>query len=656
MEGGRSSGGSGPVARPSAVVLDMNDLTPQPGLVIYTKKKEDEVVRSEVSPQSGGHQAHLLGWLKTQFTNSPGKGKEPLGLRRRAGGDKLEDVVEAPTLDVKQAWFSQTFDNPVMESRYRMQAETAAMKKIAVAYSVIYAFVAMSRVLERQWLTARGGISTLQLAISVPVLSFFLLGHYWMGITGRGSFRARSNWLHACFLVACTIFSWLFHSESHRAHQKGNHLSKSGIVHQAGDLDPAEVFFFAKFCLTITSMLLAHLSFARLRPWGGVFQCTVAIVAVAVYSGHQGDAEFLKMAIAPIAAMVMISALVLFGVVEWEHGRRMKFLYMEQWIQNIDHSHMNFIDHQMKQKFAGSYTLVEQMLDIIHSDAGEGGEDGLAVSHEEISFMCETLLKELRRGKELCYQLTMQRQLAAGTYIANPVRVFAKHELSGWCGLDCGLHVGHDVPEELMVDWNIFQHILDNARSNARTYGGPGPLKLIAFIEKGALVIELRNAPGEDHAKHLENGSTFTSLRIAAASREGVCTRRSVSTTGNMTLPPKPFATGTSMSNHVGLDIVERCARCIGASVELRFTPTETIFELRQPLEGMLVDNPPGGASLADAMNDSTPSSLFSSGSFFSSEIFATSEHYAHSQAARGSPSNTRVPSATSSPRFFSGG
>mmetsp|Transcript_58195 Transcript_58195/g.185377 ORF Transcript_58195/g.185377 Transcript_58195/m.185377 type:complete len:340 (+) Transcript_58195:1220-2239(+) len=231
-----------------------------------------------------------------------------------------------------------------------------------------------------------------------------------------------------------------------------------------------------------------------------------------------------------------------------EKQRRKKYLLMQQLMEEKDTTHMNFIDHQMKQKFAGGSMLVEQLMEMIE----EADDSELASGRVEYVEIMKQLKWELLRGKELCYQLTMQRQLVGGTYVPKPTRLELEEVCKSWCGNLCELTYHSTCPAEVMLDWNLYQHILDNARSNAIKYGGATwPLMLHVRVEAGDLALELMNPPGPDQEHRIKGQYDFQAI-MRESTRPGDLKEQA------------RFRT-VEHSNSIGLSIAQTCAQACGA-------------------------------------------------------------------------------------------
>ena len=145
----------------------------------------------------------------------------------------------------------------------------------------------------------------------------------------------------------------------------------------------------------------------------------------------------------------------------------------------------SFLEHELKQKFAGISLSIENIL-------SNTQEDELVIKREE--------LKELMflsdRGKELCFNSIMQRKIFDDTYEITKTYFPLKNLFSN---IDVATQIISNNPiiEEninklsLKADWNLIHHIVDNTLVNSKIHGYD--IKILWKIDENGIIYQITN-------------------------------------------------------------------------------------------------------------------------------------------------------------------
>lgn len=125
----------------------------------------------------------------------------------------------------------------------------------------------------------------------------------------------------------------------------------------------------------------------------------------------------------------------------------------------------SFIDHEIKQKFSGVSLIIEDKL-----RKSEQYDENIVIPKKELT----EIFNLSRRGIDLCYNAILQRQLYGNEYTLKPsersindlVNSFTVNTI-----LKNNIEIGENEEIYIRLDWNLLNHIMDNAIINAKSYG-----------------------------------------------------------------------------------------------------------------------------------------------------------------------------------------
>jgi len=309
----------------------------------------------------------------------------------------------------------------------------------------------------------------------------------------------------------------------------------------------------------------------------GLVYCSIRLVAGAIlaenFSRH--SAETLLLASVSVFCSSGYSTRYLCLVMSWmamfaARIRASAWAVASAWL-NSEAELRRFMDHELKVSFAGIMLALEHCLT----------DDGLGRLPEETVDMLKEALAECKRGKELCFEAAVQRLAYDNAY---ELRVEGKK-------LSEGLQTSYHLVEQIMTpadrervvytDWNLVNHILDNAVANGAKYGTnltmhssiiPTGQKDVHGLRPAMLRVRVTNVPlkTERYAALLQMPDNNILFEDTVISR----VRNHMWSLGS----------GRN-STHLGLPVAKLFATRLGGTVSLIAKPDLTTFALDVPVQ-----------------------------------------------------------------------
>lgn len=310
----------------------------------------------------------------------------------------------------------------------------------------------------------------------------------------------------------------------------------------------------------------------------GLVYCSIRLVAGAIlaenFSRH--SAESLLLASISVSCSSGYSTRYLCLVMSWmamfaARIRASAWAVASAWL-NSEAELRRFMDHELKVSFAGIMLALEHCLT----------DEGLNRLPDETVDMLKEALAECKRGKELCFEAAVQRLAYDNAY---ELRIEGKT-------LGEGLQANYHGVEQIMspvdrnrvvyTDWNLVNHILDNAVANASKYGtNLGMNSTITYIQSkdstrgmraATLRIRVTNVPlkTERYAALLQMSDINILFEDTVISR----VRNHMWSLGS----------GRN-STHLGLPVAKLFATRLGGTVSLDAKPDLATFTLEVPVQ-----------------------------------------------------------------------
>ena len=149
-------------------------------------------------------------------------------------------------------------------------------------------------------------------------------------------------------------------------------------------------------------------------------------------------------------------------------------------------NHINsFLEHELKQKFAGISLSIENILSI------NDGEN-IVIKRDEL----KELMFISNRGKELCFNSIIQRKIFDDTYEITKT-YFPIKNLYSYIDVDTQVISNNPIIEEnlekisLKADWNLIHHIVDNTLVNSKIHGYD--IKICWEINENGIIYQIKN-------------------------------------------------------------------------------------------------------------------------------------------------------------------
>lgn len=130
----------------------------------------------------------------------------------------------------------------------------------------------------------------------------------------------------------------------------------------------------------------------------------------------------------------------------------------------------SFIDHEIKQKFSGVSLIIEDKIKKHKSNNTNTNTDDVVIKYNELN----EIYNLCRRGIELCYNAILQRQLYNNEYTIKPTKRSITDLVNSFTVntvLKNNIQLNDNEQLYISLDWNILNHIMDNAIINAKSYG-----------------------------------------------------------------------------------------------------------------------------------------------------------------------------------------
>ncbi|KAH9258524.1 hypothetical protein BASA81_003026 [Batrachochytrium salamandrivorans] len=258
---------------------------------------------------------------------------------------------------------------------------------------------------------------------------------------------------------------------------------------------------------------------------------------------------------------------------------------------NSEYELRRFMDHELRVSFAGIMLALEHCL--------QSEKDEARLPEDTIQ-MLNDALAECKRGKELCFQATMQRLAYDNAY---------ELQIEGKT-LDDGIQQNyHNVVTNITAeeplqhcivhtDWNLINHVLDNAVANGSKYGTNvimesaidinGEEEAEGFVP-AMLKLKVTNIPlqNERYQALLQMDDNSELFEYTPADNE----EKKVG--GNNLWSLGGPSGGRNSSTHIGLPVAKVFANRLNGMVKLVVEPTLATFLLHVPVMLSPPDNHP---------------------------------------------------------------
>jgi len=218
-------------------------------------------------------------------------------------------------------------------------------------------------------------------------------------------------------------------------------------------------------------------------------------------------------------------------------------------------NHINsFLEHELKQKFAGISLSIENILSI------NDGEN-IVIKRDEL----KELMFISNRGKELCFNSIIQRKIFDDTYEITKT-YFPIKNLYSYIDVDTQVISNNPIIEEnlekisLKADWNLIHHIVDNTLVNSKIHGYD--IKICWEINENGIIYQIKNK----------------------------------------VLPIKTF----EKSNGIGKEIIKKCCNLLNGKCNFEIINDEASYEIFIPNDNDLIIIDNSKTKIINKLNENT--------------------------------------------------
>eukprot|EP00232_Nephroselmis_pyriformis_P009199 CAMPEP_0182899354 /NCGR_PEP_ID=MMETSP0034_2-20130328/28031_1 /TAXON_ID=156128 /ORGANISM="Nephroselmis pyriformis, Strain CCMP717" /LENGTH=323 /DNA_ID=CAMNT_0025033381 /DNA_START=39 /DNA_END=1006 /DNA_ORIENTATION=- len=300
-------------------------------------------------------------------------GSNSFVIRRNAEKKKYEEKTVLQVHGVQISPISLTFDHKDLEKRYnRLYDIMPSLYPLFILAGFVLAGVVFIL-----WSRHDNGISTRLLVrqglfTTAITFIFVALATLFRFMSKRKGWDHKWSYFYISVLFTGASFynGYINHTLVGEQNDLFDALEDEEALREKLDVW-VQSFFLARYCMIQSQIIVILFFYARFQYYHliywvlATFATSLVVWRVWMKDIHAAiGLSFVLMSISIPAMLAMLGYLN-------EKARREKYLLVEQCMSHRDTTHMNFIDHQMKQKFAGSHMLLVQMRDILEAGRAE---------------------------------------------------------------------------------------------------------------------------------------------------------------------------------------------------------------------------------------------------------------------------------------------